>query len=438
MMLDISNSEDVPYCCGFCRNFDNIIGYFKWKISNIINYITNYSNYYEIKISIIGMTNSGKSTLVKRIEQISSDENNNIKKNNNSFGTFNEDTIPTLKMKTYNIILKNRYQIISEESENKNRTEDRNDIELFNDRPDDNNEENSNNNMGGFDILSNYIKSMKNINNDESNYKIKSIKSTKSVKSMKSNKTTYNENSPLLNNNLYEEGNEEDESLRNRITNNEKIIIKISDLSGQMRYSNLWKEQLLSKRSDCIIYVIDLSDILTLNESRNKLWELLKFNNSHDRIPFLIVGNKSDLVDWNNFFTYNIRNNKNIPNNKNNKSNERTDSINSKNKGIDIKRDRKKNSKILFDNSKWNDKQQLVMKRFGLSLSQAEDGIVTLDDGTTSTILHFELAVFIMSLNQRNCKENNNNNNNNNDDDDDDQEINNVIEWALGGNANTM
>lgn len=73
----------------------------------------------------------------------------------------------------------------------------------------------------------------------------------------------------------------------------EDSLIKVYDLAGQSRFQPLW-ERCFSK-VDLIIYMIDLSDTLMLNESFEKLSKIMQMTND-DRIPLMVLGNKIDLV----------------------------------------------------------------------------------------------------------------------------------------------
>ncbi|QLL30817.1 hypothetical protein HG536_0A06320 [Torulaspora globosa] len=73
----------------------------------------------------------------------------------------------------------------------------------------------------------------------------------------------------------------------------ENNLIKVYDLAGQTRFQPLWER--CFDKVDLIIYMIDLSDTMTLNESLQKLVKVIQMANG-DRIPLLIVGNKTDLV----------------------------------------------------------------------------------------------------------------------------------------------
>lgn len=73
----------------------------------------------------------------------------------------------------------------------------------------------------------------------------------------------------------------------------ENSFIKVYDLGGQTRFQSLW-ERCFSK-VDLIIYMIDLSDTMTLDESFEKLSKVMQMT-QEDRIPMLVIGNKIDLI----------------------------------------------------------------------------------------------------------------------------------------------
>ncbi|GMG28889.1 unnamed protein product [Ambrosiozyma monospora] len=79
------------------------------------------------------------------------------------------------------------------------------------------------------------------------------------------------------------------------------IVLKIYDLSGHHKNQHDWNDKVGNSdgksNHNLIIYMIDLSDYLSLDESRDKLVELLKVNNNGPRVPFMILFNKNDLVD---------------------------------------------------------------------------------------------------------------------------------------------
>lgn len=73
----------------------------------------------------------------------------------------------------------------------------------------------------------------------------------------------------------------------------ENNLIKVYDLAGQTRFQPLWER--CFDKVDLIVYVIDLSDTMTLEESLQKLVKVIQMAND-DRIPLLILGNKTDLI----------------------------------------------------------------------------------------------------------------------------------------------
>lgn len=73
----------------------------------------------------------------------------------------------------------------------------------------------------------------------------------------------------------------------------ENNLIKVYDLAGQTRFQPLWER--CFDKVDLIIYMIDLSETITLEESLRKLSRVIQTANN-DRIPLLVIGNKTDLV----------------------------------------------------------------------------------------------------------------------------------------------
>lgn len=73
----------------------------------------------------------------------------------------------------------------------------------------------------------------------------------------------------------------------------ENNLIKVYDLAGQTRFQALWER--CFDKVDLIIYMIDLSDTMALGESLQKLSKVIQMTND-DRIPLLVVGNKTDLI----------------------------------------------------------------------------------------------------------------------------------------------
>ncbi|CEP63734.1 uncharacterized protein LALA0_S09e01310g [Lachancea lanzarotensis] len=69
--------------------------------------------------------------------------------------------------------------------------------------------------------------------------------------------------------------------------------VHIFDLAGQTRFHHLWHRYLC--RADLVIYVLDLSDLSSWSQAKQKLQEVICDTN-HDNVPMLILGNKIDLL----------------------------------------------------------------------------------------------------------------------------------------------
>ncbi|SCV03462.1 LAME_0H10616g1_1 [Lachancea meyersii CBS 8951] len=69
--------------------------------------------------------------------------------------------------------------------------------------------------------------------------------------------------------------------------------VRIFDLAGQTRFHHLWQRYLA--RADLVIYVLDLSDLTSWAQAKQKLHDVICETN-HDGVPMLIVGNKIDLL----------------------------------------------------------------------------------------------------------------------------------------------
>ncbi|QPG75160.1 hypothetical protein FOA43_002505 [Brettanomyces nanus] len=80
--------------------------------------------------------------------------------------------------------------------------------------------------------------------------------------------------------------------------NEDSVILKIYDLSGQYKKQHLWKEYLASHgtKINCIVYMVDVSDTLTLDDSISKLIDIINYNNESLHIPLVIIFNKIDIV----------------------------------------------------------------------------------------------------------------------------------------------
>lgn len=405
-----NNAQGLFYCCGICNVLFEMKELILHSMSLVSTYIYDHSRYYEIRISIIGMKNSGKTTFVEILKEIENKPHVNKKK---------IDTVPTLTMRSFNITLKRpqlqKYQRrsnVTTVSVNEINQKDINIDNELNEHEDNINEEQNSNSL---DILGNYIRSMRGTTGGvESNSKLKSIQaSTKSNKSFVSTKTNYSERTPLLNLNNTEEIQK---------SKKDKVNVKIYDLSGQMKFSYLWKEQMISKNSDCMIYIIDLSDTLTMYESRKEVWELLKFNNTHDKLPFIIIGNKSDLVDWNKGFAEVSKINNGYKNSNGNKIG--TGTGNGKDSHGKIEKGKLSN-KVLFDNSKnFSEKSRQVIRWLGLS-TNLNDETISLHDGVSHEEIMFEMNIFVTCL----CSGDSTGNQQQV------QQVQEVVEWALGAAA---
>ncbi|KAH3675272.1 hypothetical protein OGATHE_001612 [Ogataea polymorpha] len=75
-----------------------------------------------------------------------------------------------------------------------------------------------------------------------------------------------------------------------------KLLLKIHDPSGQHKFQHLWTEIIANPQISLIIFLIDISDTLTIEEARTKLHEIILFNNKHRKLPMIVVCNKTDLV----------------------------------------------------------------------------------------------------------------------------------------------
>jgi small GTP-binding protein len=74
------------------------------------------------------------------------------------------------------------------------------------------------------------------------------------------------------------------------------LIMNIWDIAGDSRFEHLLPIYL--KDADACIFVFDISNTLSLIHIENwkkKLYETLSDNNRNENIPYIIIGNKSDL-----------------------------------------------------------------------------------------------------------------------------------------------
>lgn len=69
--------------------------------------------------------------------------------------------------------------------------------------------------------------------------------------------------------------------------------VKVYDLAGQTRFQPLWER--CFDKVDLIVYMIDLSDLQSLQESFTKLVRVIQMTND-DKVPLLIMGNKADII----------------------------------------------------------------------------------------------------------------------------------------------
>ncbi|VEU24207.1 DEKNAAC105455 [Brettanomyces naardenensis] len=78
-----------------------------------------------------------------------------------------------------------------------------------------------------------------------------------------------------------------------------QLVLKLYDLSGQQKKRHEWKDFMdcHGGKMNYIVYIVDISDSLTLDESVNKLREILRYDSEGIKVPFVIIFNKMDLVD---------------------------------------------------------------------------------------------------------------------------------------------
>ena len=305
-LLNMVDRDDEPtIVCVIVLWFWNVLTGFADAVvrglAYVVSYVYDASRYYEIRIAVLGMRNAGKSTFVMALKQ--------LEQGDSGVGVppENRDTVPTLKTQVTSVVLQRHglgvagmgLQGVWEgldgpNGKHVNETEVRtygtiNSGGEEEEEGDHDVEEPDAADQGtSFDVFSNYIRSMKSS---------KTLRSTKSLKSLRSSHRDHGGSSPLLGEPEHAPPVEET-ALPKGVRAREKVVVKLFDLSGQAKHVHMWPDYLAAAKSDCIVYVLDLSDSLTLRESREKLRELLQYNNAHDRLPFLVVGNKADLVDW--------------------------------------------------------------------------------------------------------------------------------------------
>lgn len=351
----------------------------KYMTRRIVDWVTNYGKIYEIRLTVVGMKNSGKSSFCKIVRSMETGLD---------LQWDSSDAVPTLKTQILNIRLnKGELNLNATSSSSGNISSD--DL-ITNDSG-----------KGTINLLGSYMRSLKGeaslksmkgsnkndqyfeetspllIGGQKMNYETDYCDSIN--KKVNSSHTEYSETVTTSDRHVLGTGNIDRANLTtgtpstNKTMNNtnEQVIVKIHDLSGQARSHHLWWNYITSSICDCIIYIIDISDTLTLEESRRKLRELILYNNSHDRLPLLILGNKSDLVDWKRPFMNTNTNNK----------------------------------KKILDKEKRGRHEQL-MSWLGLEFVQQQIGEHPqhhLHPGTGNlalqgTLLRFELVVFVVSL----------------------------------------
>ena len=71
-----------------------------------------------------------------------------------------------------------------------------------------------------------------------------------------------------------------------------KVSLKIWDLGGHTRYRETWERY--CSTSDCIIFVVDSSDLENIHKAKNELHSLLS-HSTLSGIPLLLLGNKNDI-----------------------------------------------------------------------------------------------------------------------------------------------
>lgn len=81
--------------------------------------------------------------------------------------------------------------------------------------------------------------------------------------------------------------------------NMSQLVMKVYDLSGQARNRHLWNEFMSThaSRLNCIVYMVDISDSLTLQDATDRLVSALLYDNDTQQVPFVILFNKVDLID---------------------------------------------------------------------------------------------------------------------------------------------
>lgn len=233
---------------------------FIYYLSNLWNFLKPQSCY-ELNIALMGLPNSGKSTFIKSL-------NGEV---------FEIDTIPT------------KYMEITTINYNQSMLRD-----LLGKEPD----------FKNFEFQSN-----KN-NNKNNNFEVADEESSPLLKNNGSNNLNINIDQALLSDDAINEDvindGDNNSSSNESVQLPDSLILKLLDLSGQFKYqNNLWKDIIIDKEEEyninLIIFFIDVSDELRIQESKCKLLEIMLLNNDINRggkqLPILIIGNKCDLID---------------------------------------------------------------------------------------------------------------------------------------------
>lgn len=83
------------------------------------------------------------------------------------------------------------------------------------------------------------------------------------------------------------------------LNKNKTLIYKIYDIGGHKLAKNLWKNY--SYTSDCILFIIDTTDIEKLEEVKIEIDKLVNY-----KVPILVIGNKIDINSISKVELYNI------------------------------------------------------------------------------------------------------------------------------------
>lgn len=247
--------EEVHYSkcwfCGFYHVIDHLFNHIKSTLSDFNTTIL------ETRISIMGLRNSGKSTIINDIEKFDigykGDDSNNNSDDDNWI-----QSMPTLKTVISNVKV---YKKVIIEYPKHN--------------------------------LDFHIKKTKKKRMNER-------KTLQGLRSLRNNSDS-NINGPLPSTEIEDTDETPLLNLGNNMNYNDIIInFRITDLSGQYRLRYQWTPYFSRKMSDCIMFAIDLSDTLTLEAARQTLLALFKHNQGEERLPMLVVAIHSP-SNWNQF-----------------------------------------------------------------------------------------------------------------------------------------